>query len=55
MTKEGITIQELAINMNVSLPTICNYRKAESLKPKTQRKIAKALKVGVEELFEKEN
>lgn len=52
MTKEGITIQDLAISMNVSLPTICNYRKAETIKPKTQRKIAKALKVDVNVVFD---
>lgn len=51
MTSKGVTIQDLAISMGVSLPTICKYRKEETLKPKTQRKIAKALKVDVNELF----
>lgn len=52
MTKEGVTIQDLAMSMDVSLPTICKYRKAETIKPKTQRKIAKALKVDVNVVFE---
>lgn len=52
MQEKKILVEDFAKIMDVTQTTIVNWRNSEKLKPKTQRKIAKALKVDVTELFE---
>lgn len=52
MKQKQISFNDMAKLTDVSVTTIQNWQKAELIKPKTQRKIAKALKVDVTVLFE---
>lgn len=52
MTEKKLSIQEFANIMDVSLTTVNTWRKSKDIRPKTQRKIAKALKVDVSLVFE---
>jgi transcriptional regulator with XRE-family HTH domain len=51
MEMKSISINDLAKDADVTVATVLNWRKAETIKPKTQRKIAKALKIDVGVVF----
>lgn len=52
MELKTVSINDLAKYADVTVGTVLNWRKSDKIKLKTQRKIAKALKVDVNELFE---
>lgn len=53
MTEKKISIDDLSVIANVTNATICNWRrkKVDEIKPKTRGKIAKYLKMDVNDIF----